>query len=207
VRSLQALARTAWRHGRPSLPTVVRALAQSTDSARRRWPQLAPNSGASAEYHRTCQQTFKESRALLARVRRGAYAVLVSSAVLAPILIASVSVASHHLHSPHRLWLLAIALAGFSCLALAWSALAAVRCLGLSGLGAPLQSLALSSQKIRGGKADLTRQGGLLLERAEGNRQRAEQAVGPLIIAQRTLAIAIVTLVLTGAAVLVAEAL
>jgi hypothetical protein len=195
------------RQGRPSLPTLVRAVAQGTDSARRLWPQLAPNGAAGAAFYRTCQQTFKESRALLARVRRGSYAVLASSAVLAPIVIASVSVASHHLHSHSGPWLLAIALAGLSALSLGVAALAAVRCLGLSGHGAPLQSLALGSKKLRGASADLGRQGSVLLERAEENRQRAELAVGPLVIAQRTLAIAIVTLVLAGATVLVAEAL
>ena len=207
MRTLQLLARTAWRRGRPSLPTVVRALAQSTDSARRLWPQLAPTGAAGAAFYRTCQQTFKESRALLSRVRRGAYAVLLSSAVLAPLVIASISVSGRHVHSHSPLWLVAIGLASVSAATLATAALTSARCLGLSGLGAPLQSLAASSQKLRGAKADLARQGSVLLERAEENRQRAARAVGPLLIAERTLAIAVVTLVLAGATVLVAEAL
>jgi hypothetical protein len=204
---LAQIARLALRQGRPSLPTVVRAVAQGTESARRLWPQLAPTGTAGAAFYRTCQQSFKESRALLGRIRRGAYAVLGTSAVLAPLTIASLSVASRHLHSHNGPWLLALALAGVSALALIVALLAAVRCISLGSTGVPLQSLVLSSQKLRGAKVDLARQGEVLLERAEENRRRAEQAVVPLVIGQRTLAVAIVMLVLAGAAVLVAEAL
>jgi hypothetical protein len=195
------------RQGRPSLPTVVRAVAQGTESARRLWPQLAPTSAAGGAFYRTCQQSYKESRALLARIRRGAYAVLASSAVLAPLVIASLSVASRHLHSHNGPWLLAIALAGVSALALVVALLSSLRCVSLGGTSVPLQSLVLSSQKLRGATADLTKQGEALLERAEENRRRAEQAVVPLVVGQRTLAVAILMLVLAGAAVLIAEAL
>ena len=199
------VARLAMQRGRPSLPTLVRAVAQGTESARRLWPQLAPSGADGTAFYRTCQQTFKESRQLLSHIRRSAYAVLASSAVLAPIVIACISVTGRHVHSHNHLWWLAIALAGVSALGLIVATLSAVRCLGLSGLGTPLQSLVVSSQKLRRG-ADLTQQGGVLLERAEQNRQRAEQAMIPLVIGERALVAGIVLLVFAGAAVLVAEA-
>ena len=203
---LTRIAQIALQRGRPSLPTLVRTVAQGTDSARRLWPQLAPNGAAGAAFYRTCQQTLKESRALLGHIRRSAYAVLVSSAVLAPIVIAAVTVSSRHIHSHNHLWWLAIAPASVSSLALVVAALGAVRCVGVSGLGTPLQSLVANSQRVRRG-ADLSQQGGILLERAEENRERATRAIGPLVIGERSLAVAILMLVFAGVVVLVAEAL
>jgi hypothetical protein len=62
------------------------------------------------------------------------------------------------------------------------------------------------SQKLRGSTADQIQAGEVLLERAEENRQRTARGIGPLVVAQRSLAIGILTLVLAGVAVLVAEA-
>jgi hypothetical protein len=203
VRALR-LARRAWQQGRIPLPPLVRSL--GPDLLGRTFARLQADAGAGSEFLRTCQRTFKESRAGLARVRRGAYAVLVSSAVLAPIVIASISVAGRHLHSDHRLWLLAIALAAFSALALIAAALFAVRSLALSGSAAPM-SLPAGPQKTHRGGTNLVNDGEVLLKRAQENRRRAVQGIGPLVVARRSLAIATLTLVLAGALVLVATAL
>jgi len=115
--------------------------------------------------------------------------------------VSAVTVSSRHIHSHNHLWWLAIALASVSSLALVVAALGAVRCVGVSGLGTPLQSLVVSSQKVRRG-ADLSQQGGILLERAEKNRERATRAIGPLVIGERSLAVAILMLVFAGVVVL-----
>jgi hypothetical protein len=195
------------QQGRVPLPSLVRALVSLPDSLRQVVPQLSPGTASGQEYYRSCQQTFKESRSLLGRVRRAAYAVLGSGAVLAPLLIACITVSGRHLHSAHRTWLLAIGLSAFSALALIVAVLAAIRCLGLSGLGAPGVSVPLLPQTLRRGRVDLTREGKALLERAAANRRRAEQGVGPLILARRSLTLSILTLVFAGIAVLIAEAL
>jgi hypothetical protein len=201
------LARNLWQQGRIPLPALLRSLGLRPDVVRRLLPELSPDGGVGPEFLRSCQRTHRESRALLARVRRSAFAVLASSVVLAPILIASLSAASRHLHSPDRLWLLAPAASALSALALIVAALCAVRCLTLSRSGTPPPALAWGSQKHVGKKTDLAQQGEILLERAQGNRQRAQRGVAPLAVAQRSLALAILTLVLAAAAVLVAAVL
>jgi len=120
------------------------------------------------EFLRSCQRTHRESRALLARVRRGAIAVLASSVVLAPLLIASLSAAGRHLHSHDGLWLLALGAAALAILALTVAALFAVRCLTLSRSGTS------SPPTAWGKRADPAQQGEILPERAQGNRQRAQ---------------------------------
>ena len=197
----------AWQQGRIWLPPLARTLGLRPDSAHRDPPQVTPHVGLGPQLSRSCQRTFKESRARLARIRRGAYAVLASTAILAPILVASVTVAGRHLHSHERLWFLPIALSALSALALIVAALSAVRCLGASGFTAPLLPPPLRSQRLVGKRVDLTHEGEMLLERAQGNRQRADRGEGPLAVAQRSLAIAILTLILAGASVLVAAAL
>ena len=140
-------------------------------------------------------------------MRRGACAVLVSSAVLAPLVWAAISVAGRRIHSDHRIWLLAIALAAVSALALVVAALSAVRSLTLSGFGAPSLPLPLSPRTFAGKRADLAKEGEVLLQRAQENRRRAVHGIGPLVVARRSLAIATIMLVLAGALALVAAAL
>jgi hypothetical protein len=205
--SVLQLTRNLWQQGRIPLPALLRTLGLQPDAVRRSFPQLSRDGPEGPQFLRSCQRTHRESRALLARVRRSAFAVLASSVVLAPILIASLSAAGHHIHSPDRLWLLALAVSALSALALIVAALCAVRCLTLSRSGTPSLARAWGSQKLMGKKTDLAQQGEILLERAQGNRQRAQQGVAPLAVAQRSLAIAILTLVLAGAAVLVAAVL
>lgn len=201
------LARNLWQQGRIPLPALLRTLSLQLDTVRGSLPRLSPNGGVEPEFLRSCQRTHRESRALLAQVRRSAFAVLASSVVLAPILIASLSAAGHHVHSHDRLWLLALAVSALSALALIVAALCAVRCLTLSRSGTPSLPLAWGSRKLMGKNTDLAQQGEILLERAQGNRQRARQGVAPLAVAQRSLAVAILTLVLAAAAVLVAAVL
>ena len=189
------------------LPARVRALGLRPGFASRRRPQQDADGGTGPEFFRSCQRTLKESHARLARVRRAAYAVLASSAILAPILIATLTVARRNLHSGERLWLLAIALAALSALALIAATLYAVRCVSVRSRGAPSLPLSLRSQRVVRAQADLHREGELLLQAAQGNQQRAELGVGPLLLAQRSLAIATLTLVLAGVSVLVAAAL
>lgn len=205
--SVLQLTRNLWQQGRIPLPALLRTLGLQPDAVRRSFPQLSPDGPEGPQFLRSCQRTHRESGALLARVRRSAFAVLASSVVLAPILIASLSAAGHHIHSPDRLWLLALAVSALSALALIVAALCAVRCLTLSRSGTPSLARAWGSQKLMGKKTDLAQQREILLERAQGNRQRAQQGVAPLAVAQRSLAIAILTLVLAGAAVLVAAVL
>ena len=140
-------------------------------------------------------------------MRRGACAVLVSSAVLAPLVWAAISVAGRRIHSDQRIWLLAIALAAVSALALVVAALSAVRSLTLSGFGAPSLPLPLSPRTFAGKRADLAKEGEVLLQRAQENRRRAVHGIGPLVVARRSLAIATIMLVLAGALALVAAAL
>jgi hypothetical protein len=201
------LARLALRRGRIPLPSVAHALVSLPDSLRQALAQLNAGPVGAQDYYRSCQQTYKQSRALLGRVRRAAYAVLISSPVPAPLLIACISLAGRHLHSAHRTWLLAIGLAALSALALILALLAAVRCLGVSGLGASIVSVPLLPQNLRRGRGDLTREGEALLERAHANRRRAEQSIGSLLMARRSLTLSILTLVGAGIAVLVAGAL
>lgn len=200
----QQLFRAAWRQGWIPVRPYARSL--GSDLLRSALPRLQQGAGADVEFLRSCQRTFKESRAVLARTQRGAYAVVASSAILSPILIAALSVVSHHLHPHDRLWLVAMSVAAFSAAAFIAAALSAMRCLALSGFAAPSTPLAVRSQKLRGARADLTQAGKVLLERAEENRRRTARGIGPLVVAQRSLAIGILTLVLAGVAVLVAEA-
>jgi hypothetical protein len=202
--NVRQFARIAWRQGWIPVRPFARSL--GSDMVRSAFPRLRQGAGADVEFLRSSERTFKESRAVLARIQRGAYAVVASSAILSPILIAALSVISHHLHAHDRLWLLALSVAALSALAFIAAALSAVRCLMLSGLAAPSMPLAVRSQKLRGTTADMTRAGEVLLERAEENRQRTARGIGPLVVAQRSLAFGILTLVAAGIMVLVAEA-